>query len=83
MVAFNILEHISFQPITHLTHNRAHGLNLNYTNTRLESSANWMANQNGMVMECTTIWLTAQINITITTKQDQINKFYKYRLWDK
>lgn len=43
LVAFNILEHISFQTGAReqLTRNRMHGLNHSYTNSKLESSAHF------------------------------------------
>ena len=84
LIAFNILDFISFQQVAQVrvTRNRMHGLNLNYTNTRLESSAHFYP------IRIARLWnaLPLSLRITLTSQiplsqlKSTLTRFYKDRL---
>ena len=79
---FNILDHISFQQdrAQRVTSNREHGLNLNYINPKLESSAHFYPVRiarlwNFLSLElCTKLMLAP---VTLFTIKSTLNKFYR------
>ena len=84
LIAFNILEFVSFQVDNQhrVTRNRAHGLNLTYTNSRLESSAHFYP------IRIARLWnaLTLELRLTLTSPiplsqiKSTLTRFYKDRL---
>ena len=86
MIAFNILDYINFQHdvLTRVTRNREHGLNLNYTNNRLESSAHFYPIRITRLWNALPLMLRAALMspITLPTIKSKLTKFYKDRLVD-
>ena len=84
MVAFNILNFVSFQIDINnrVTRNRAHGLNLDYNNTRLESSAHFYP------VRIARLWNALPLNLrqilksplTLAQIKMHLTRFYKDRL---
>ena len=84
MVAFNILDYISFQYDINIriTRNRARGLNLTYTNSRLESSAHFYPIRIARLWNALTLDLREFLlsPVPINQIKTKLNKYYKDRL---
>ena len=83
MINFNILAHITFQINEgRLTRNRDHGLNINYTNPKLESSSHFYP------VRIARLWNALPLALRITLTQPnsiavlklKLNKFYMDKL---